>query len=346
MFDKNDNIERRGFINKDEILKYVSEEDIFELVFKFKPKEFDYVKSPFRKDDSAGCWFQYYPSGKLKFTDFGSQIYIRGRKMINIDCFDAVQIFFNLTNLYQTLAFIKKHLIDGKELPERKDVVFTERIKREVRIVFDVRDFDSKDAQYYKRYQISRQNLVDDKVFAVKRFKILNSKNGDYSSRTYDLCYAHTDFENGRMKLHRPYQKGKNRFLTTCNQNDIYGINSLPEFGDLLVISKSYKDYRVLKNQGLNVIAFQNEGMIPTNDVLLPILKRFKHVVVFFDNDTTGIEAGEKVSNHINSYFPGKSRYIHLDIELLEFNITDPSDLIYKKGREVLLHFLKQNKLL
>ena len=36
----------------------------------------------------------------------------------------------------------------------------------------------------------------------------------------------------------------------------------------------------------------------------------------------------------------------HLDVELLEFNITDPSDLIYKKGREVLLHFLKQNKLL
>ena len=34
-----------------------TEEDIFELVFKFKPKEFDYVKSPFRKDDSAGCWF-------------------------------------------------------------------------------------------------------------------------------------------------------------------------------------------------------------------------------------------------------------------------------------------------
>ena len=129
MIDKNDE-QIKGFIDKNDILKYVSEEDIFELVFKFKPKEFDYVTSPFRKDSDAGCWFQYYPSGKLKFTDFGSQVYIRGRKMINIDCFDAVQIFFNLTNLYQTLAFIKKHLIDGKELPERKDVVFTERIKR------------------------------------------------------------------------------------------------------------------------------------------------------------------------------------------------------------------------
>lgn len=346
MFDKNDDIERKGFIDKDNILKYVSEEDIFELVFGFKPKEYDYVKSPFRKDDDAGCWFQYYPSGKLKFTDFGSQVYIRGKKMINIDCFDAVQIFFNLTNLYSTLKFIKKHLIEGKELPERTEVTFIEKIKREVRILFDVRQFEARDAQYYKRYQISSQNLIDDKVFAVKRYKILNSKNGDFSSRVYDLCYAYTDFEDGRMKLHRPQQKGKNRFLTTCNQNDIYGVNSLPEFGELLIITKSYKDWRVLKNQGLNVIGFQNEGMIPTNDVLLPILKRFKYVVVFFDNDNAGIEAGQKVSEHINSYYPGKSSFIHLDVELLKFNITDPSDLIYKKGRETLLHFLSQNKLL
>ena len=44
--------EKRGFIDKDDILKYVSEEDIFELVFGFKPKEFDYVTSPFRNDIS------------------------------------------------------------------------------------------------------------------------------------------------------------------------------------------------------------------------------------------------------------------------------------------------------
>jgi len=347
MFNKSDdNIEKKGFIDKNDILKYVSEEDVFELVFGFKPKEFDYVTSPFRKDDDAGCWFQYYPSGKLKFTDFGSQIYIRGKKMINIDCFDAVQIFFSLTNLYNTLKFIKKHLIEGKKLPERDDVEFTQRIKKEVRILFDVREFDNRDAQYYKRYEISRQNLLEDKVFAVKRFKILNSKYGDYSSRTYDICYAHTDFENGRMKLHRPYQKGKNRFLTTCTQNDIYGINSLPAFGNLLIISKSYKDWRVLKNQGVTVIGFQNEGMIPTDDILLPILKRFKYVIVFFDNDSAGIEAGEKVSNHINSYYPGKSKSICLDIELLKYEITDPSDLIYKKGRNTLIEFLKQNKIL
>lgn len=347
MYNKSDdNIIRNGFIDKDLIFKYVSEEDIFEMVFRFKPKEFDYVTSPFRKDRHADCWFQYYPSGKLKFVDFGSQIYIHGKKMINIDCFDAVQIFFNLTNLYNTLKFIKTHLIEGKELPKRDKISFIEREKKQTKILFEYREFDNRDASYYKRYEISRQNLIDDKVFGVKRYKILNSKTGDYSSRTYDLCYAHTDFQEGRLKLHRPQQTGKNRFLTTCNQNDIYGIKSLTAFGNLLVIKKSYKDYRIIKNQGLNTIAFQNEGMIPSNDILLPLCKRFKWIVVFFDNDPTGIEAAVKVVTHINSYFPGKARPLHLDTDLLKYNITDPGDLIWKKGKPILTQFLKQNNLL
>lgn len=336
--------EKRGFIDKDDILKYVSEEDIFELVFGFKPKEFDYVTSPFRKDNSAGCWFQYYPSGKLKFTDFGSQIYIRGVKMINIDCFDAVQFYFKLGGLYKTLQFIKKHLIDGKDLPKMEYILNEKKIeKRKVKILFDIRDFDIRDEMFWKKYGISKQNLIDDKVFPIKRFKVVNSKKGDFSSRIYDICYAYTDFEDGRKKLYRPYQKGKGKFLSTCNQNDIGGFNHLPKFGNKLIITKSYKDYRVLKNQELNVVWFQNEGMIPTNDYLLPLCKRFDNIVIFFDNDNTGKEAGEKISNLINSHFPGKSKFIHLPDELLESKIKDPSDLIHKKGLQVLIEFLNNN---
>lgn len=336
--------EKRGFIDKDDILKYVSEEDIFELVFGFKPKEFDYVISPFRKDNSAGCWFQYYPSGKLKFTDFGSQIYIRGVKMINIDCFDAVQFYFKLGGLYKTLQFIKKHLIDGKDLPKMEYILNEKKIeKRKVKILFDIRDFDIRDEMFWKKYGISKQNLIDDKVFPIKRFKVVNSKKGDFSSRIYDICYAYTDFEDGRKKLYRPYQKGKGKFLSTCNQNDIGGFNHLPKFGNKLIITKSYKDYRVLKNQELNVVWFQNEGMIPTNDYLLPLCKRFDNIVIFFDNDNTGKEVGEKISNLINSHFPGKSKFIHLPDELLESKIKDPSDLIHKKGLQVLIEFLNNN---
>lgn len=347
MFNKNDdNIQTKDFIDKNTILKYVSEEDIFELVFGFKPKEFDYVTSPFREDNDAGCCFQYSNSGNLKFIDFGSQYYVNNIKMISINCFDAVKLHFKLSNFYETLQFIKSHLIDGKKLPKKDNVVLKKTIKKEVEIIFEAREFDFRDKQFWKKYNISKQNLIDDKVFAVERFIMYNCKNGEYYTRPQDICYAHTDFDNNRKKLHRPLQIGKNRFITNCNQNDIYGIKHLINFGDRLIITKSYKDYRVLKNQGLNVIAFQNEGMKPVNDILLPICHRFEKITVFFDNDNVGIESGKTLSDYINSYFPNKSNHIHLEIELLQSNISDPSDLIYKKGEKTLIEFLKVNNLL
>lgn len=346
MIFNDENLKPKGFIDKETILKYVTEEQIFELVFGFQPKEYDYVVSPFRNDVNPGCWFQYYPSGKLKFTDFGSEIFIKGVRMINIDCFDAVQFYYKLDSLYETLLFIKKHLINNKELPELENNVSNiKKIKRKTEITIETRDFDNRDKIFWEKYGISKQNLIEDKVFPIKRVKIC-SKKGDFFIRFYDSAYCYTDFEEGRKKIYRPYQKGRDRFITSCNQNDIGGINKLPLFGKSLVITKSYKDYRVLKNQGLTVIWFQNEGMIPTLDILLPLCKRFNYITVFFDNDETGLKESEKLMNLINSYYPGKSSLIHLPIELLNQNIKDASDLIKHKGRRELINFLNENKVL
>lgn len=340
-----DNIETKDFIDIDDILKYVTEEQIFELVFGFQPREFSKTTSPFRQDKTAGCWFQYYPSGKLKFVDFGSQVFINGRRMINMDCFDVVQAYYKLPNLFQTLRFIQKHLIEGKDLGERTSFSFVERIKKEVMIFIEVRPFEKRDGDYYSKYEITKQNLEDDEVYAVKRVRVLNSKFGDYSFPVFDLCYAHTDFPNNKKKIHRPDQTGKHRFLTNCTQNDIYGYKYLPEKGQKLIITKSYKDFRVLKNQGLTVIGFQNEGMIPADEILLDIINRFDHVIVWFDNDKTGIEAGKKVTDYINYKVPGLARQVYINPELYAWGITDPSDLIHKRGKKELFQFLVKKNL-
>lgn len=337
----------KGFIDKDELLKYVTEEDIFELVFGFKPQEYDYVTSPFREDKNAGCWFQYSLAGKLRFVDFGSQIYVRGNRMVNIDCFDAVQHYFKLSNYYQTLKFIKKSLINGKNLPEipEKQSGKSKISKSKVDILFTPRQFDLSDKNFwFNKYEIFKENLVEDKVFPVFDFKVLGTKFGDYSVTTRSLTYCYTDFASGNKKIYRPEEK--KRFYTNCNQNDIGGIRFLPDSGNHLIITKSYKDYRVLKNQGLTVIWFQNEGMYPSLDILLPLCYRFDRVTILFDNDSIGIETSQKLVSIINSYIPGKANYIHIPFELLSQGIKDPSDFIYNKGRQQLINFLIQNKLL
>ena len=135
-------------------------------------------------------------------------------------------------------------------------------------------------------------------------------------------------------------REGRKRFLTNCTKNDVGGINSLVSYGKELIIAKSYKDYRVLKNNGKNVVWFQNEGMIPSDSILTLLVRHFASVIVWFDNDQPGIIASEKVKNHINTLVPCKAKNLWLPERSLEVGIKDPSDCI-AKDKVLFNQFLK-----
>lgn len=337
-----DDIEVRNFLDKNKILEIVDEESIFEMVFGFRPKEFEYITSPFRDDSKPGCWFEYSISGKLKFVDWASNYVLNGAKIVSIDCFDAVKLHYNLSNFYETLEFIYKHLIEGKEITERQTPKkkAEKREKTPTTIHVETREFNQRDAQFWKKYGISSANLREDKVFAVKKYQILNSKSSGKIINTFGLSYAYTDFEDDKKKIYSPYASKIGKFITNCGKDDVGGVSSLPEEGDKLIISKSYKDYRVLRNQGYNAVWFQNEGMFPTPFTLLPILFGFKEIIVFFDNDRAGIDS----SKRLVEYIKGLDRTLSVrEISLpIIPGIKDPSDFIHKKGKEKLNEFLKK----
>lgn len=353
-FDKSntDDVEESGFINKDKILEYVTEEDIFELVFDFKPVEFDYVVSPFREDVNPGCWFEYAPnSGKLRFTDFGDNRVIRGVKMKNIDCFDAVMVHFNLSNFYRTLDFIKNKLIDGKNI--KNDIVKKHVVRRKlekkkkVEILVKTRTFNNKDrAFWFLRYGMTKIDLIKDGVFPIQSFKLTNTKSGDHFFNTQDASYVYTEFVSGKKKIYRPFKKGSKRFVTNCGANDIGGMRSSVKAGRLLLITKSYKDYGVLKSFGLNVRWLQNESVTPDSDEFWNLIQSFDKIIVFYDNDNAGITGAKKLQDYINFKYPNKSSYVHLPENLNPLGISDPSDLVHKKNKEELVKFLKSNKIL
>ena len=349
-----DDIVDSGFISKGKILEYVSEKDIFELVFGFKPEEFEYVTSPFREDMSPGCWFEVdLNTNKLRFTDFADSRIIRGVKMMNIDCFDAVKIYYDLPSFYKTLEFIKAKLIDGKDIKHdivvHKAVTHQKRVdKKKVKILISTRDFYLPDKCFWlDRYGITKENLIEDKVFPIRKFKLINTKSGDHTFRTEDIAYAYTEFKSGNKKIYRPYKKDNKKFITNCNADDIGGMNTKVKSGRLLIITKSYKDYRVLRNLGLNVRWLQNEGMFPKSTDFWDLLNNFDKVIVFFDNDEAGIKAMETLVLLINERLNNnKAEGLHLPVTLLEKGITDPSDMVHKINEKELINFLKSKKIL
>lgn len=347
-----DNLEERGYINKEKILEYVTEKEIYELVFGFQPEQYQYVTSPFRDDNNPGCWFSFDPNkNQLRFIDFGNYDNIQGIKMSNIDCFNAVQIYYKLPNFFQTLNFIKEKLIKGKNLSRKTISVentFKEKTKkRKVLIEFTPKLYKPIDGRFWSPYGITKENLIEDKVFSVLSYKLYNTKNGDFFKRVNFPCYCFTDFKESRKKLYIPYKKGAKRFITNCIADDVGGYNSLPDFGKQLIITKSYKDWRVLKNQGINTVWFQNEGMIPSYEILIDLCRRFEKILVFFDNDEPGIKAGRKVVTHLNTLYKNKAFQIYLNPNLLKSHyISDPSDLYKKKSEKHLKMFLQKNNII
>ena len=330
-----DNLNRRGFISKESILSQVTQEEIFQLVFKFAPEEFDYVVSPLRRDKTPGCWFSYHSTGVLYFIDFAN-------KRTHSDCFNIVQDYFQFPNFYLTLEYIYNTLIQGNVA--LKPIIHSEETKKlakeKVKLLIEARPFSSADAQFWSQYEIRKQHLIEDRVFPVQKLFALNTKSGSHIIECKDIAYSYNDFPEARKKIYFPMREGKRRFLTNCTKNDVGGINSLVPYGKELIIAKSYKDYRVLKNNGKNVVWFQNEGMIPNDSILNVLIQHFVSVIVWFDNDEPGIVASERVKNHINTFIPGKAKNLWLPERGLELGIKDPSDCIAKD--KILFHnFLK-----
>ena len=343
--------ESRVFISKEDILLSVTQEEIFKVVFGYLPEQHRYSTSPFREDNTPDCYFEWYKD-TLYFIDWAEPIHKRHHR----DCFNAIQDYHGVS-FYKALEIINDHFklnllsghhddsdyVKGKkaEIKEKK-----EQKKTFKEMPFKARVFNSGvDGDYWLPFEISRSNLFSDDVFPIIWYKVYSRKLKNYVIiRPQTRSYLVGNFGE-RVKFYTPDKKGKGKWATNCNQNDVWGINDLPLRGKTLIITKSYKDWRVLKNQGLTVIGFQNEGMIPDDEILIPLLERFKDIVILFDNDRAGIEAAQRIVDMINTVYPRKARYVHLNSSLQRSQISDPADLISKKGKELLTEFLLNNNL-
>lgn len=332
-------------LSPEQILDEVTQEEIFQLFLDKEviiDKEVKYL-APYRNDKEENCYFERY-NDKVYFIDFATIPQ-------SINCFSFVMKCTG-KNFIGVLELIAKELNLGtgnksvKKLTAQKENITVElnEIKKDRPITYLPRNFNSKDKQFWGKYNISRANLEEDKVIPISMYQSTTRFDKTFTITVFDLAYAYTEFPSGKVKIYRPKGDKLSKWFTNCTQNDVGGTG--PDEGDLLLITKSYKDYRVVKNMGINSRWFQNEGMFPSITIVKNLVKGFKRVVIWFDNDDTGIRNAKLLVDLINSLIPGLAISIYLDTNLLQEGIKDPSDLIAKRNEEELRVFAKQNKLI
>lgn len=282
-------------LTKEDILSRVTEEAIWRRYC----TNFNYIGKSFLselyRDNNPGCYI-FYKDGKLIYKDHGT-----GE---SYDCFAYVMTKF-MVGFSEALKIIASDFNISPIKHDIKDKVLThnyvEKVptkaynKPKIRIV--KQGYTITDKDYWQQYYISLDKLIDYEVYSLKQVVI--DKDGevysiDYKADNPVYGYVFKYDDNEYYKIYRPYNKSK--WLFTGNSRCIEGWHKLPKKGKLLIITKSLKDIMVYSLFGIPAISMPSETGTIADDTISKLKKRFKHILINFDNDDTGLKSSDRLS--------------------------------------------------
>jgi hypothetical protein len=323
-------------LSPEHILQKVTQEQIFKIVLKEIYIDTVCYTNPLRRDKNPGCWLSYdNTTGALLFVDFAD------KNRTHRNCFRMIMDKYNVS-MRSALKIICNHYKLSENIIDYKEISIEDYEKLSIPktppiISFYQREFNKQDVKYWSQYLIFKNQLLEDGVYPIQSF-IINGK----KINTYGLAYAYT-FPNNRVKIYQPYTNPKYKWITNCDNNIIGNYENISNKGKNLIVSKSYKDCRVLRNLGYkNVIWFQNEGQVPNDKNNIELISRFERIIFLYDNDLSGKEAGIKLASIYNSYKKDCATNLYLPNK---YGHKDPSDFIKKEGTKDLIKVLNKMNL-
>jgi hypothetical protein len=303
-----------------ELHQYVSDEDILY----YYVGDFDnnsWVKSPFRPDEKAPSFRITYYNDDWVWTDFGRDT--RPKKAI-----DFVKEFYNL-NYYEAINKVYQDIYLNKDHKQ----LIKKVIKTENHSFCKIRSILTPgELEYWAPANITDKDL---KYWKIYSGEIRNKGILWHRSTDKDPLFIYMwDKVKPIYKGYRPYAKEtKGKFYANNVVGHIQGLEYLPDSGDILIITKSYKDVIVWWKLGYSAIAPHAETLFLSPFDIYDLQQRFKKIYVNYDNDETGVSKCIKFTTEygLNYFNLPKST-----------GCKDPFELVIKYGYDELNNLLKE----
>jgi len=240
--------------------------------------------SPFRIDHHYTVSFYKSKSDILYLHDFATNEHI--------NCFQAVMKLFNC-NYYEALKIIAKDfgLINGNHKTKEKPIIIAPIKKPETtKIQVQIKDFTKDELEWWEQFGISKKLLKKYKVFSLQHIFL----DGELKFTSTKSCpmygyYFGKDKNNiEKWKCYFPL-KTEYRFINNLSKKVLQGYHQLPKTGEYLVITKSMKDVISMYGFGIPAVSPNSETLFIDDKKLDEFKQRFKHILVLYDNDRTGL---------------------------------------------------------
>lgn len=251
----------------------------------FKPGKL--MNSPLRTDDKIPS-FAIFPgkTGGLLFKDHGNGESGNALKFIKLYCHINTR-----EELEKELLRIVRKTNPNQE--KRKNTYTRSGVLYETDIGIVRQPFTNVDVQYWNKFHISTTTLKKFNVFSIKYFLCNRVVRGTYKEDS--PMYAYKVFDG--FKIYRPLASKYTKWRTNLTNRHVQGLAELPqEGGNLLIITKSLKDVMCLYEMGFSAIAASSETTFIPDDILEQLKERWKHIVILYDRDKTGMKTARQYS--------------------------------------------------
>lgn len=157
------------------------------------------------------------------------------------------------------------------------------------------RNFTQAELNFWGKYGISITTLCDYKVYPVSAFTTTNKEGKPYtiqsSNDKFIFCYDHGNW----LKLYKPLDEKKYRFqyLGTKDPGYLFGFDQLAENGEIVLLTGGEKDVLSLSAHGFPAFTLNSETANLNQQIVTDLKRRFKHLLILYDNDATGLAQSE-----------------------------------------------------
>lgn len=268
--------------------------------------------NPFYQDKKASCNVYYdRRSGVYKLKDFGNDDF-------SGDCFALIGKLHGLDckqpkEFIEIMAIIDRDLhlglMDGftNEMPTSPMLMVAEstlaqKVKRIRPYTVVQRTFTAVELAYWNEYGITPDILKRFKVAPLLKFSSENSegKPFSFSSTPKEPIYGYTGKQH--IKIYRPFSDIRFLYAGDFGDNYCFGLEQLPSKGDLLFITGGEKDVMSLTAHGFHAICFNSETAAIPMGIVRKLSYRFKHIILLFDVDKTGLDSSAKQEQNLKEY--------------------------------------------
>ena len=314
-------------ITKDLLLSKFSEETIFCYYLGITNISKKLVRNVTRNDKKPTCGFYRNKSKTLILHDFATGEYF--------NCFSLVMKLYSCT-YHKALKIIATDfgLISSEKPPVKvRHIPKFEQDDQITHIQIEMGEFTDQDLKWWKQFGITKKTLDKFRVFSCDTVFL----NGNIFSKKaqHNPVYGYYFGKKEGIEQWRIYfpQRKEMRFIGNVPTKTIQGFKQLPKSGKLLVITKSMKDVMLLSELGIPAIAPNSETQFVSESVLSQLKSRFKHIVLLYDNDYTGV----CFSNKIHKQYPE----LHVMLIPRSTKCKDISDYYKMYGKLKTMEFVK-----